>query len=174
MPQRHLSLTIEPASGRRQYRLRFLGITALFLACQALTACSIVTQLKPDVDQEPTGSIGPTRVGAQAGLNSPLHPPVAALPASLDVEDQRRALGALAIALDPQGNGATVRWENPVSKAHGALTPVGFAYPNNGLICRRFTAQIESVGVNQSARGVACRDKDADWTLAEYLPAQKA
>jgi len=170
LPQRHLSLLIEPAPGRRQYRLRLFSLAALALACHALTACSIVTQLKPDVDQEPTGSIAPAR----ASLSAPLRPPVAALPASLDPEDQRRALGALAIALDPQGNGATVHWDNPVSKAKGSLTPVGYAYPKNGLICRSFTAQIESPGLNQSAHGVACRDKAADWSLAEYQPAQKA
>jgi surface antigen len=144
-------------------------MAALVLACQGLTACSIATQLKPDFDQEPTGSIAPAQASSHA-----LRPPVAALPASLDAEDQRRALGALAIALDPQGNGATVRWDNPVSKAKGSLTPVGYAYPKNGLVCRGFSAQIESPGLNQSARGVACRDKNADWSLAEYQPAQKA
>ena len=68
----------------------------------------------------------------------------ARLPTALDEEDRRRALGALAIALDPQGNGASVHWDNPVSKAHGSVTPVGFAYPSNDLICRDFQAQFDT------------------------------
>ena len=143
-------------------------MAAIVAACHALAACSIVTPLKPDVDQEPTGSIAPTRAALSSAAAQP-----AAFPASLDSEDQRRALGALAIALDPQGNGATVRWDNPVSKAKGSLTPVGFAYPMNGLICRGFTAQIDTAAGSQAARGVACRDKNADWSLAEYQPARK-
>ncbi len=72
------------------------------------------------MDMESTGSI--SAISAKAAARP-------AFPASLDEEDRRRALGALAIALDPQGNGATVHWDNPISKAHGSMTPSGFAYP---------------------------------------------
>jgi surface antigen len=110
------------------------------------------------VDSDPTGAITP--VSARAA-SSP------SLPAALDDEDCRRALGALAIALDPQGNGAGVHWDNPVSKAHGSVTPAGFAYPSNDLICRDFQAQFETAAGSQTARGAACRDKDAQWSLAK-------
>ncbi len=139
-------------------------VAACATICQALAACSIATPLGGGVDSEPTGSI-PT-----VSLTLPSKP---ALPASLDDEDRRRALGALAIALDPQGNGATVRWDNPVSKAHGSVTPVGFAYPANDLICRAFSAQFDTIAGPRAAKGAACRDKEAQWTLSEFRLAMK-
>jgi len=128
----------------------------LAAALAPLFGCS--GPLGPDVDMQATGSIAPAPAPA---------PAKAALPAALDAEDRRRALGAFGIALDPQGNGATVHWDNPVSKAHGMVTPVGFAYPDNGLICRKFSARFQTAAGVDSRAGAACRDKDADWTLKE-------
>ena len=121
-----------------------------------LGGCSVVTSLKSDVDAQATSSIAP---------DAPARP---ALPAGLDEEDGRRAMGALGIALDPQGNGATVNWDNPVSKSHGLVTPVGFAYPENGLICRKFSARFETTAGAESRSGAACRDKNAVWTLTDF------
>jgi surface antigen len=143
--------------------LHFFAIPRAFAAMLAMTplsGCSIVTAANSDVDTQATGAIAPRAGTAPPG-------PSAALPAGLDDEDSRRALGALGIALDPQGNGATVRWDNPVSKAHGFVTPAGFAYPENGLICRKFSARFESAAGAESHSGAACRDKSADWTLTE-------
>jgi surface antigen len=130
-------------------------------AGSALSGCSTLAPLNPDVDMQATGAIA---ASAGAGPGAASKP---ALPAALDEEDRRRALGALAIALDPQGNGATVRWDNPVSKAHGLVTPVGYAYPQNGLICRKFSARFDTAAGPESQTGAACRDKNADWTLTE-------
>jgi surface antigen len=121
----------------------------------------VATPFGSGVDADPTGSIS----GSAPSAASP-----AALPKTLDEEDRRRALGALAIALDPQGNGASVHWDNPVSKAHGEVTPVGFAYPAKDVICRDFSAQFDTRAGAQSARGAACRDKSAQWTIAELRP----
>jgi surface antigen len=118
----------------------------------------VVAPFSPGVDSAPTGSIAKPVEKAAAGP---------ALPVALDEEDRRRALGALAIALDPQGNGTSVRWDNPVSKAHGQVTPVGFAYPSKDLICRDFSAQFDTRSGAQAGRGAACRDKSAQWTIAE-------
>ncbi|MCW2285626.1 surface antigen [Rhodoblastus acidophilus] len=123
----------------------------------ALCGCSVATPLSPDVDMTATGAIPPAAAPARP-----------ALPAALDEEDRRRAMGALGIALDPQGNGASVAWSNPVSKAHGTVTPVGFAYPENGLICRKFSARFDTAAGPESDSGAACRDKDAMWTLTEF------
>ena len=133
------------------------------LLCQSLAGCAVVTPFGSGVDADPTGSISASAPGAA----SP-----AALPKTLDEEDRRRALGALAIALDPQGNGASVHWDNPVSKAHGQVTPVGFAYPAKDVICRDFSAQFDTRAGAQSAHGAACRDKSAQWTIAELRPAK--
>jgi len=133
------------------------------LLCQSLAACAVATPLGSGIDADPTGSIS----SAATTPNGP-----GALPKALDEEDRRRALGALAIALDPQGNGASVHWDNPVSKAHGQVTPVGFAYPAKDVICRDFSAQFDTRAGAQSAHGAACRDKSAQWTIAELRPAK--
>lgn len=123
----------------------------------------MATPLKGEIDPKPTGSIAAPTAKAAAQ---------ASLPATLDPEDRRRALGAMAIALDPQGNGATVHWDNPVSKAHGLVTPVGYAYPSNDLVCRNFSAQFDTSTGSQTQHGAACRDKSAQWTIAELRPAK--
>lgn len=97
----------------------------------------------------------------------PRAPPKPALPAAFDEEDRRRAMEALGIALDPQGNGDAVHWDNPVSGAHGTMTPAGYAYPENGLICRKFSGKFETASGSQALEGAACRDKNADWSLTE-------
>jgi 17 kDa outer membrane surface antigen len=136
------------------------------LACslallRVLGGCTLITPMG-GADPEPTGSI------AAAPAK-----PHALLPAALDEEDRRRALGALAIALDPQGNGAPVRWDNPVSKARGSVTPAGFAYPENDLVCRGFSAQFETSAGAQAQRGSACRDKNAQWIVSDLRPSNR-
>ncbi|WOJ90018.1 RT0821/Lpp0805 family surface protein [Methylocapsa polymorpha] len=91
----------------------------------------------------------------------------------LDPEDWRRAKAALATALDPQGNGSVVGWDNPESGNKGSFTPVGKAYPANERICRIFVSQIERKGNEQSMRGTACTEKGGDWTIAEVAPSKK-
>ena len=151
----------EPTPCGLQILSRLKNLVACAAICQALVACALVTPMTPGGDSEPTGSIDPAGAKKAPGF-----------PASLDEEDRRRALGALAIALDPQGNGATVHWDNPVSKARGSVTPAGFAYPANDLICRDFMAQFTTASGPQTGRGAACRDKNAQWTLAEFRPAK--
>jgi hypothetical protein len=154
-------LDSEPAPCGPQIFAPVRKLLAGLALAQALAACSLVGPAATDF--EATGSIA-------APPPAPRKP---ALPAALDEEDRRRALGALAIALDPQGNGTTVQWDNPVSKAHGSMTPTGFAYPENDLICRPFSAQFQTSSGPQSAQGSACRDKSAQWTLAELKLAKK-
>jgi surface antigen len=137
-------------------------MAACLAFCQFLGGCAIVSPVD-GVDMQATGTIPAARA----------RPSKPALPASLDEEDQRRALGALAIALDPQGNGATVHWDNPVSKARGSVTPTGLAYPANDVICRAFTAQFETSAGSLAERGEACRDKSAQWELSQLRPTKK-
>lgn len=151
----------EPAPRGSQIFASLRRLLAGAALCQALGACSIAGPAATDF--EATGSI----------VAAPPAPRKPALPAALDEEDRRRALGAMAIALDPQGNGTTVNWDNPVSKAHGSVTPAGFAYPENDLICRAFSARFDTAAGSQSARGAACRDKSAQWTLAELHSEKK-
>jgi surface antigen len=153
-----------PWRGQQDFPL-LRRVIACALLCQGLAACAVATPLDGGIDTQPTGSISaPPPQGAAASH----------LPASLDEEDRRRVLGALAIALDPQGNGASVRWDNPVSKAHGEITPIGFAFPSKDLICRKFSARFDIPASSRLELGSACRDKNAEWKIAELRPAKAA
>ena len=95
------------------------------------------------------------------------------LSTALDEEDLRRAGVAMAAALDPQGNGAVVKWENPQTGAHGSFTAAGFPYPLDGRVCRAFIAEVASGAREERRTGAACRDKTADWALLRIDPAKK-
>lgn len=100
--------------------------------------------------------------------------PKSSLAHLLDAEDWRRAKAALATALDPQGDGSLVGWENPVSGDKGSFTPIGKAYPADARICRVFVSQIDRKGnEQQSMRGTACAEKGGDWTIAEVAPLKR-
>ena len=60
----------------------------------------------------------------------------------LGAEDWRRANAALAVALDPQGNGRPVKWDNPETALRGAVNPTGLPYVANDHICRDFLASV--------------------------------
>lgn len=92
------------------------------------------------------------------------------LSASLDAEDWRRAKGALAVALDPQGNGAAVDWSNPQSGAKGSITPVGDAYARDDRICRAFVAELGGSVAAPSRQGIGCRDSSGDWNVSDVKP----
>lgn len=115
-----------------------------------------------------TGSIARAPAGASVTR------PNLRLSSALDDEDLRRAGAAMAAALDPQGNGAVVKWDNPASGAHGAFTPAGFPYPLDGRVCRTFVAELATAAHEERLEGAACRDKTADWALVRISPAKKS
>ena len=78
--------------------------------------------------------------------------PKSSLAGLLDAEDWRRAKAALATALDPQGNGSLVGWDNPNSGNKGSFTPVGKPFPLEAGICRVFFAQVDSKGDEQAIK----------------------
>jgi surface antigen len=97
-------------------------------------------------------------------------PPLAGL---LDAEDWRRAKAALSTALDPQGNGLLVGWDNPDSGNKGSFTPVGKPYPLEAGMCRVFLAEVDCKGDEHAIQGTACSDKRGEWTIAETKPWKK-
>ena len=99
--------------------------------------------------------------------------PKASLAGLLDAEDWRRAKAALSTALDPQGNGSLVVWDNPDSGNKGSFTPVGKPYPLEAGICRVFLAELDRKGDEQAMQGTACSDKQGEWTIAEAKPWKK-
>ena len=85
----------------------------------------------------------PSLLGGDDDATASIDRPARSLADTLDGEDWRRAHAALGVALDPQGNGAPVNWDNPRSGAKGTFTPVGGAYPSEDSVCRAFLADIE-------------------------------
>ncbi len=93
--------------------------------------------------------------------------PAAPLERLLEPEDWRRAKAALSTALDPQGDGAPVSWDNPQSGVKGSFAPTGKAYPSDAKICRRFSTEVERKAGARTMQGVACADKTGEWTIGE-------
>lgn len=135
--------------------LRAGTVAAMAAALAAATAgCSLsfpIAGFKPDAT--PTGTIDRSAV-----FLSP----------ALDAEDLRRARAALSIALDPQGNGARVNWQNPQTGAHGAFASSAPPFTEHDRVCRAFAAEVASgAGAERHVAGSACREGDGSWILRE-------
>ena len=129
-----------------------------------------------------------TGLGAALGGCSMSFPIASMLPASddvtgssskvpfgrlLDEEDRRRQKAAMATALDPQGEGAAVHWENPRTGNRGSLTPVGRAYPEDSKVCRAFLGDLKQDGEQKTIQGTACAVSAGDWVVKDMRPFSK-
>ena len=94
---------------------------------------------------------------------------VVALSPDLEDEDWRRAKAALAVALDPQGPGTQVSWDNPASSRKGTFTPMGAPFVKDDEICRSFSAHLSGPSA-AALHGTACRPSGGEWTLKEVKP----
>ena len=141
---------------------RTLPKVALIGIGLALGGCSSALPLVSNDDV--TGSIPVAAVVSQP----------ATLSSRLDIEDWRRARGALGVALDPQGNGTPVAWDNPGTGIKGLITPVGDAYAADEKICRAFLADIGGKTPSQHLQGRGCRDKAGEWSVSDVKPWKKA
>ncbi len=83
----------------------------------------------------------------------------------LNGEDWRRAQAALTVALDPQGNGRPVKWDNPDSGMHGSVNPTGLPYVADDRICRNFLASVIGSEKSRFVRGTGCKPSGGEWTL---------
>jgi len=157
------------ALARRVYRMagggvdrrRVAGPGLTALAALSLGGCAVtmpITSLVPDRDT--TGSVAPARA------ISPLSP-------DLGTEDWRRARAALAVALDPQGNGSSVNWENPDTLLKGTFAPVGGPFVKNDLVCRAFVASLAGQDTPRWLQGSACRPSGGEWTIQDVKPWRK-
>ena len=63
-------------------------------------------------------------------------------------------------------NGQTQTWSGP--NAHGAVTPTGQTFYQNGRECRNFSQTVYSQGQSQGVSGVACRAADGTWQVVNY------
>lgn len=148
-------------------RPAFVG-TALLLAT-ASAGCSVsfpILGLSSKAEDEvamTTSSTLPARSAAQPGALS-------AFASELGPEDMRRADGAMAVALDPQGNGAPVNWDNPQSGIKGTFTPVGGPFLRSDEVCRAFIASVQTQKSPGKVQGTACRPSGGEWTVKETQP----
>ncbi len=91
----------------------------------------------------------------------------------MGTEDWRRAKGALAVALDPQGNGAAVAWANPDTALKGNFTPVGQPFVKSDEICRAFIATVTGQALASTLQGTACRPSGGEWAIKDVKPFRK-
>jgi hypothetical protein len=84
----------------------FGGLPAILAGCSM--ALPISPLLSPDAKEDKAGAVEKS-----------------SLASLLDAEDWRRAKAALSTALDPQGNGSLVGWDNPDSGNKGRLIHSG-------------------------------------------------
>jgi len=134
-----------------------LKVLAVGLIALSTSACGMSLGLSA-LDED-----GPKATGA-IGTKS-----VITLSADLDEEDWRRAKAALAVALDPQGPGTQVSWDNPATSRKGTFTPMGAPFVKNDEICRSFSAHLSGPST-AALQGTACRPSGSEWTLKEVKP----
>ena len=125
----------------------------------AVSGCSFaIPSLVTEPPEEVTGSVAPR-----------LEPKI--LSSELGQEDWRRAKAALVVALDPQGNGQPVKWDNPDTKLRGEITPTSKPFVEDDHVCRRFTATTVSRTGDVSVRdGSACKLSGDEWELRKLAP----
>ncbi len=145
-------------------------IAAVAATCLAMTAggCSVSFPIlglssKAEDDVATTSSVLPARGTGKPG-------PLASLSSELGPEDLRRADGAMAVALDPQGNGAAVSWDNPQSGVKGSFIPVGGPFLRSDEICRAFIASVQTQTKPAKLQGTACRPSGGEWIVKDMEP----
>ncbi|UZF95062.1 RT0821/Lpp0805 family surface protein [Bosea sp. NBC_00550] len=95
---------------------------------------------------------------------------LASLSSELGPEDMRRADGAMGVALDPQGNGAAVSWDNPQNGIKGSFVPVGGPFLRSDEICRAFIASVQTQTRPVKLQGTACRPSGGEWAVKDVGP----
>jgi surface antigen len=154
-------LVYRSIAGRSEARAPRLTGPVFVIGLSLLTsACGLsfpMASLFPE--PETTASIMPRIV-------SPLSP-------ELGAEDWRRAKGALAVALDPQGSGSSVSWDNPDTEIKGNFAPVGQPFVKTDEICRAFLATVVTRETTRSLQGTACRPSGGEWTVKDVKPWRK-
>jgi surface antigen len=155
------------APGRLRNRFGAIGAWMLLLVLSLASAgCSLTMHLASlQADPETTGSTPISRAGSS-------------LDPSLDDEDWRRAQSALNLAVDPQGSGQPVNWDNPTTKRKGSFAPAGNLVLVDNTVCRPFTATLVQAGSAAAApretrhSGQACRTGPGEWALRHAGPAE--
>jgi surface antigen len=132
-----------------------------------LAGCSVSVPLGSlfGADDPATGSVDGTAAPAPIGLQGQ-----SALTPGMDAEDARRSQSALALALDPEGRGVPVNWDNPQSGSKGSFRSTGEFYLEGNQLCRRFSAALDRAGDANAYAGSACRAGPQNWVIIKAEP----
>lgn len=120
------------------------------------------------------GAAEPGGAGAEPASTGSIARRPASFGKDLGDEDWRRAHAALAVALDPQGNGRPVRWDNPDTAMRGSVNPTGLPYVSNDEICRDFLASVITPRASRFVRGTGCKPSGGAWELRRLRAASRA
>ncbi len=118
----------------------------------------------------PMSSLVPDDPPSTASVGAKAASPMAR---EMGTEDWRRAKGALAVALDPQGSGSPVTWDNPDSARKGHFKPIGQPFVKSDEICRGFFAAVGGQASVSTFHGTACRPSGGEWAIKEVKPSRK-
>ena len=139
------------------------AILALFSAGCSVSFPILGLSSKSEDEVATTSAVLPSRGGDKTAA-------LASLQAELGPEDMRRADGAMSVALDPQGNGAAVSWDNPQSGIKGSFVPVGGPFLRADEICRAFIASVQTQVRPVKLQGTACRPSGGEWAVRDVTP----
>ena len=139
------------------------ALLALFSAGCSVSFPIIGLSSKSEEEVATTSAILPSRSSDRSTA-------LASLAAELGPEDMRRADGAMSVALDPQGNGAAVSWDNPQSGIKGSFIPVGGPFLRSDEICRAFIASVQTQVRPIKLQGTACRPSGGEWAVKDMGP----
>jgi hypothetical protein len=162
-PVRALDGYRKPTASRNRRARAQLAFLSLALALMS-AGCSLTMNIPGfgGAEEETTASIAPPQAA------------VFAIP--LDDEDWRRANAALSLAVDPQGAGLPVNWDNPASRKSGRFEPSGALALVGDTVCRPFRAKViqnpheKLVAREVMHEGQACRTGPGEWAMRDVKP----
>jgi len=145
---------------------KLLLVLCVSSAAMATGGCSITFPMGSLLGDSDNSDAQVTAALPSADQPSPLSP-------ELTAEDWRRAKAAMAIALDPVGNGASAPWANPEWTRRGEFGPASQPVGKNDEICRDFSAELVLQTGTQKLQGTACRPSGGEWSVVAVEPHKK-
>ena len=84
--------------------------------------------------------------------------------------DVAAASAATSTLFERSAGEASTTWENPLTGAHGTITPLATAYRDNGIECRDFLASYVREKAEAWMQGEACRNIAGRWDVRDMKP----
>ena len=139
-------------------RLCKVGLVMLVSGCTTLGGGTKTVTPKP-ISAPLTATVGNLGISGGGLVGGPLG-------TKLEPADKLLALNAEYKALEYGAGGASTEWISAKGSIGGKVL-AGQPYRVGSQDCRQYNHTITSAGVDQSARGTACRNSDGTWSLLE-------